>query len=729
VTNFANGRTSLLTTLSIGIITYILFYGYFHNVAFVYGADAENILAPLFFDISRSIHRYGLLAGMYDPGQVGGLSLWNTPYFHPLYPLYFNWLGSDTSILDTMTRLRMVNLVHLAIYASGSYFLCRAVGARHWLSVVAGLSAPWFPALHSLLNWPQILASFAWIPWVIGCQLLLYRNSPPSSRIVTILGLAMSFSLLVYAQPAQNMVLAIIGSAIVWVYMAASSIRHGEQEQKRLFFQSTISLAIAGAFALLVCGNYLLSVVVYMSKAIRWLGDHGTIIDQQKMPLSALREHALHWPDIVALISYRTEHTVVIGNLYLGAPLLLCALLLRSRCKNDPVVIALLSSALCAILFCFSAFAPILQWIPIANKVRELNWWSCYAVAVMIPLGSYGLQKLLDSKENTPSTSPGRNLLPFNLFGLGLVATVALLVLDKARAVDLLIACLSFAIILACCAYRFPSKWASSLACAAIVVLSTLAPALAYPRYPLSVSLLNQQDHILARNEAKEIASRITDGNSFRFAVSTDIQNYKNVSVTLANQDLRGIRGDISPQEYDKFRLLFFPTQAVADLYGVKYEILPSSKSLPSDISIDRDVSVRTNIRALPRVFFVQGGAKIVDSPIESLLNASSLDTWSFFVAQIDLPRNFDFSSYGKGNPTLIFPDVEKDTPVDIRVSLRSGAPGLLVLNEDPAARWRARLDGKSVEPIRINGFQTAFPVATAGQHQLEIRRPTHLFE
>lgn len=722
----ASGYTTLFSVFITGIISYILTSIYFHNTALVYAQDAEEILAPMFFDISRAIHRYGLWAGMYDPGQVAGLSLWDTPYFHPLYPFYFNWVGSDTNIFDTMARLRLINLLHLSIYGSGSYFLCRAIKVKQWLALAVGLSAPWFPALHSMLNWPQILASFAWIPWIMACQVLLYGKLVPITRAFATIGLAAAFSLLVYAQPAQNMVLAITGSAAMWLYMALSSLRSSTRETKQNFIQSTYSLALAGFIALLLCGKYLYSVVIYMSGAIRWVGSHGIVIGHQRMPLSAFREHALHWTDIVALFSYRPEHTVIIGNLYVGAPLLLCAVFL---CRREASNRALLCSALFTTLLCFGIFAPIVQWLPVVNKVRELNWWSCYTVAIMLPLSARGLQVLFDSAQlaKPGTSSENRSGVLMALFA-SLGITVTLLILDKAPTFELAVTCMSFIIAIWYYARRPSAKWISQFASGGLVVLSACAPAFAYPRYPIDVALLKRPDHLLTFQEAREISTHVTDRENFRFAVSTDLPNYKQFTVTLANLDLRGLRGNVSPQEYDKFRLLFFPNPAVADLYGVKYEVIPNNRRQPSDPSIDQQISLHVNARALPRVFFVQGGVKVVQSPIDSLLNASST-TLHFFVAPRDLPNGLNFSPYAAGGPTIILPDMNKNTPVDIRGTLRAEGPGLLVLNEDPAARWQATLDGKPVDTMRINGFQTAFPVSTAGQHQLEIKRPGHLFE
>jgi hypothetical protein len=119
---------------------------------------------------------------------------------------------------------------------------------------------------------------------------------------------------------------------------------------------------------------------------------------------------------------------------------------------------------------------------------------------------------------------------------------------------------------------------------------------------------------------------------------------------------------------------------------------------------------------------------KVVGSPVDALLNIKDDGSWHFFVRQKDLPAKFDLSPYSAGDVAVHVPDVSRSSPVDSKATLISNGSGLLVLNEDPAGRWLATIDGKTVKPFRINGFQTAFPVIGAGLHEFEIKRPTDLF-
>jgi len=239
--------------------------------------------------------------------------------------------------------------------------------------------------------------------------------------------------------------------------------------------------------------------------------------------------------------------------------------------------------------------------------------------------------------------------------------------------------------------------------------------------------MLMDAEHVNTRNEALRIAASIPDGDNYRFEVSPKIPYYKNLTVTLANLGLRGIRGDVSPQEYDKFQLLFFPSPAVANLYGVKYQIVRETPSVDGDIKIDDAISLRLNQNALPRLFFVQGGVQIVKLPVDALLGIRDDGAVHVFVAQDDLPPGIDLGAYLSANAAPVVPTLLDNGAVHVSAIFDTKGSGLLVLNEDMSGRWRAIVDGRKVMPFRVNGFQTAFVLNGAGLHTVAVSRPGHV--
>ncbi len=116
-------RRNLAGCMMVAALVLLVAVFHFSGVAILHGPDADDVLVPMFFDISHSIGEHGLFAGMYDSGLVAGLSYWGSPSFHPLYPFYFNWLGSDLTVVDTLDRLKVVFFVHMVIYVVMNVFI------------------------------------------------------------------------------------------------------------------------------------------------------------------------------------------------------------------------------------------------------------------------------------------------------------------------------------------------------------------------------------------------------------------------------------------------------------------------------------------------------------------------------------------------------------------------------------------------------------------------------
>ncbi|MBC7991491.1 MAG: hypothetical protein H7Y19_18185, partial [Luteimonas sp.] len=125
------------------------------------GPDQADIQLSFFYDASRAIREEGLWAAMYTPGLQAGIPNWSNPHGHPLYPLFFNWLGSDATVFDTLDRLNWIIYLHLAILGGGAFQLARMLGVRLLPAIGVGLVLPWFPAIRSAAAWPEIIAGLS----------------------------------------------------------------------------------------------------------------------------------------------------------------------------------------------------------------------------------------------------------------------------------------------------------------------------------------------------------------------------------------------------------------------------------------------------------------------------------------------------------------------------------------------------------------------------------------
>lgn len=713
----------LAGALATAVVAYWITAWRYAGYTLVREHDAEDILLPLFLTISRAIGRDGLLAGMYDPGVLGGLTYWNFPGFHPLYPFYFNWLGGDHTVFDTWVRLNLVQYLHRAIYAAGGFLLCRSLGVRPLLAFATGLAMAWLPAVDSAAGWPQVMAAFAWLPWIMACQVGICRADSNAQRACLAIALGICASLLVLAQPAQNLVLAVVGSAVFWACLGWVAMASPERRPAlRQWWLDARWLLLSLALALAFTGEYLFEVLRFHRSAIRWLGEGGGhVIGDQRLPLASLKLYALPIRDVVSLAIYDRAFTRIIGNLYIGGALLVCVAWAVLR-PGSTMARALLSSALVAIVFCFGFFAPILQFLPIANKVREVNWWACYAVTVLLPLAALGLEALMASP---PARWRPRALaLPAALFAVcWLLAAMSAQPWLNRGALLLGFGLLSLLAVFAARVRIAP------LFAAALVLASVAIPATSYTRVPANRSLIARADHVRVRADIERLAHLLPDEEDYRVSISPQVKDFKLEAHMAGAYGMRAIRGDISPMSYPKFQLLYFPTKTVAELFGIKYEVVPDERRSPGDLALGDGLSVKVDRAALPRAFLLEGGLALVDSPVNALLSAPPGQGLRFYARRKDLPDGANIAELTRGSPMIVPLHLLEDTSTRLKITGVAQPGSVLVLNEDPGARWSAELaDGREVDAFPLNGFQTGFVIGRSGPFTLEIRRPTTLF-
>lgn len=693
------------------------------------GPDQADILLSIFHDASRAIGEEGLWAAMYTPGLQAGIPNWSNPHQHLLYPLYFNWLGSDTSVFDTLDRLNWIIYLHLAILGAGAFQLARSLGVRLLPAIAVGLVLPWFPAIRSAAAWPQIIAGLSWLPWLLACQVKLYTATDRRDVAVGIAGAALSATLLVYAHPAQNLVFAIFASAMIWLLVAAQLLWRRDRLAMRRIALASGWLAFAALIVAALAGGYLLEVMGFHEHSIRWLGEYGgAIVGGQPIPVGAFRVHALAADDAGLLAAF--EYRKGIGNGYLGMAVAIAsfAAARASLPIGATVARALLACALVAVLFCFSFMAPVISMIPIVNKVRELSWWSCLVVVLLVPLAALGLQVIGERAAAYPRRMRNPWLWVFTA-GFALALTANVLASTDYRAEAAIVLVIGFTALAWSMLAGINRTMPRDVACIVVLACAVWIPFRHNIEFARDDAMLFHPDRVQARTDAARLAALLPDEESYRTVLGAGVANAHLLTHAYVNLGFRSTSGGIGPHVHDKYRLLSVPTPAVSALYGVKYRLLGDAVARPGDLGLRPGLWLRTDPAALPRLFFVGGGLRVVDDPVEALRTSRETAPAHALVAPDDVPDTLDVEAYARGMPRVALPRMSENRRTRLRATFESDHAGLLILNEDPGARWQARIDGKPVDAFRINGFQTAFAVGTAGHHEVEIVRPGRLFE
>lgn len=697
----------------------------FRGTTFIHGPDAVDDTLLVTFASSNAIGRWGVLSAMYLPDILAGFSNWANPHFHVLYPLYFNWLGSDVDLVDAWARMDLVVELHLAIYGAGVCLLALTLGARRSTALIAGMAAPWFPAAMSAASWPQIIASLAWLPWVMACQVGLLAASSRRQRGAWTAGSVACAALLVYAQPAQNLVLTVAGSALFWICLLVMGIR--DPLLRRQAGRALAYLVAAAVLVLLLTGGYLHGLYQFHATSIRWLGEvGGEIHGRQPVPLAALVFHGLDPKDATSLLHYQQGATKGgIGNPYIGPGILVACALLCLGTRGAPRALALV--AVLAITACFKVSAPVLHRVPVANMVREIVWWSCLASPLLTALAAVAIDRLPQvirahrprrwRVQATAATLLAAILLVAGGGGMSPISTLCGIAALGALLLSFIVP-----------DDRGNARRARILAAVVFFWASAYVPASSTHPAEIGSSSLSQPPRAGFWSDARRIAEVIPDATE-RYRTIVDSQqfhDYQVFSKFLAAAGIRTTRAGSSPMSYDKFRLLHFPNPATLRLFGVRYTVVSSEHALDGDIPISERISVRlTGPDALPRLFVAKGGVRAVDSPVDALLTQSDGNIY-FYVSHQDAERLH--VAQGTQPARILHPNLIEANDVRLSGRVSGGEGGLLVLNEDPSARWRARINGKPVHGLRVNAFQTGFP-APAGPFSFEIDRPGGLPE
>lgn len=487
-------------------------------------------------------------------------------------------------------------------------------------------------------------------------------------------------------------------------------------------------LAAAAAVTLAACWPYLSEVLAFHERSIRWLGEAGGhVIGNQPVPVAALRHHALPLADAGLLAAF--EYRRGVGNAYLGAAVVVAALCVLVRQPQPTATMrcarAMLACGVFAAVSCFAVMAPLLTVLPLANKVRELIWWSGVAVVLLLPVAALGLQ-LLHARTVPPLARDGWAWLAALALAIAAAATLASGVDYRAGAGVALL--LAFAGLAWCMRARRDGQAALVLACALVFFATAWAPFRHNIRFAHDDAMLFHPDRVQARADAAALAARLEGLDDYRFVLGAGVDNAHLLTHAWTLHGFRSIHGGIGPAEYGKYRLLSQANPTVAALYGVRWSLWPEAAAHPGDEPLRQGLVLRTHPDALPRLFFLSGGLELVADPVGYLVGLGEASPLRAVVRAEDLPAGLDPGAHAGSGRAGGDVSVSRNGRTVLEATVDAREPGLLLLNEDPAARWRATVDGRPVQVFRVNGYQAALVLPSPGRHAVRIERPGRLF-
>ena len=658
----------------------------FNGVSFVWGGDAVKIFVPTSFDSNRLFFEYGVNGLLYNPYVISGYSQWEAANYHAAYPFFFNWIFQDSSVYAALERIEISVRFHLIIFGAGIYFLCRSLEASRLASITVALVAPFMPAVLAVVSWVHITAGLSWMPWAIGLSLRLMKN--PS--IWGAVSLAFVATFIIYANPAQSLVITLFSCVILCLFLLVCRARaEGFRWIGGMLIPTIVCFLLIIAFS----GYYIISLRDFHGGAIRWLGDgYAPVIGHEKIPFELFVEHSYSLSDLLGVVIRSTDYNREVGNLFIGIPFVFLAFLSIFYERRAEVWAMLLVSFI-SILFSLELFLPIYYEIPLVNKVRQISWWTEMALVAVVPLSAIGLDKLL-------ALDKERRML---LILIMLFISSLMIFVYSGK--------VSLVVFFVCSALVFASHLWKNLGKAFLVssvLIISCSTVFLYPKFSERVQGYSYMDScckdLLGISYRATKSFDVEERVKYRFAVDFSIEDSNFIVHGLANQGFRMIRGTVHPQDYNKFSMLYFPNETISKIYGVKYTLKQGDdgffwQELPG---------------AMSRAYFVNGKATRRQDPVGFLTSGASIPLGVIVSSE----TGEEEVSSGKVSEVVFY---EIDA-LGAKGKFKAESSGFFVWSESDKAGWDISINGKPMKVIPVNGYQVAVFVDAPGEYEFVVR-------
>lgn len=205
-----------------------------------------------------------------------------------------------------------------------------------------------------------------------------------------------------------------------------------------------------------------------------------------------------------------------------------------------------------------------------------------------------------------------------------------------------------------------------------------------------------------------------------------DIQGYNPIQPRRYVEFIEALNG--AGQEYHEANV--YPAgldSPLLDLLNARYAVVPAT--IPPDrpdlrrlverwprVYADGAVQVLENEEALPRAWIVHETRRVAPTETLPLLAAGAVDPRRVALLSGPMPEVRPAVDPTADRTTWIASEADR-----LRVSVRTDAPGLLVLSETADPDWRAEVDGGAVPILTVDHLLRGVPIP-AGEHIVELR-------
>jgi hypothetical protein len=727
------GRSILFVSLPFVIFALIARDVIFGNKVLSLYLDNTYIFHPLFHSVSEIFSRGE--TPFWIKELLGGLPIYNTPQFSIWYPFYFFGFGLYKDPVSAIFDSTNVTCLHLVIMMFSMIFFLRVLGSSRAASIFGGVTLTFSACMATHLVFTVVMAAYSWLPLgLAGLHLIAIRNRPWEGMAITIVGMSLG----AMANPAQPLIHVIILAAI---HLTAALVYVVRNEGMRRVPRIVVPVLFATICTVGVVAPNLVTMTLGQSEQIRWLGSAGHMIGNGPIPFEAFHEDQQPAFDLLhAIVPFRA--TNLAGDTYVGVTILCLALLGFLLRRRSEFALAYFFTAAYFLLSATGSnlgFSTINHKIPLINLIREptLNL-SLYIFAVAT-LAAFGLDELIAlSRAKLGDTEARRKLILFLslaiiLGGVGSVVAIFL----KQEQIRLVLIAASLLLAGFVTAKYLAHRGILIVGPYLITLFAVSAWYVETPKWrglELATNDYADYENLRIHGVLKYI-SKLPSQELYKTRIDADARGPDTVMRFAMNSMWHGVRtfnAWINPlPSYQTFAEITDFGNRDPSFYrmlGAKYLIC--SKCVEAE---KLKLHLLGNVEGY-KVYADEGAQPYysIIRPVPNTQTPEAVSQWlnSFQfeprTATVD-PAIFSLwgNAYQQRPECVSVPERLGHNSMTFSASCR--VPGVFVLNELYSKNWIATLNGKSMEPIRVNNYQIGIPLQ-AGPSILNFRFAPSLY-
>jgi xanthosine utilization system XapX-like protein len=668
------------------------------------GLDNTFLLIPIFSYVSK----------VFSSGEfpywinhvLGGLSIYNTPQFSALYPLYFFKAGLFQTPVKAIDHFHYVLLFHFLLLYINTYIFMRVIKVTMLPAVFIASLFAFSINIQQYACWINIIAPYTWFPLAIASIVLATRQENRKTGIW--LGV-LAIPLLIIASPAQPFIHFVFVSGILVGYKIVVLIKEKQYQQ---LIHMLIALGVIGGISIILVSPVLIPTMLAQKGNIRWTSHFAPIIGNAKMVFEAFTIGQPNRLDFLNIL-FPANKSILLGNPYLGLSVIFLSFFAYfQRKKHSLIVYPLFFLSLYSLLSSYGTgfgLAYFNYHIPLINLIREPGRFVILYIFSTLALAGLGLDYIVDRLKNSDKKflwQYSRMLLLFLVVSVLLYLGAIALKIYPSFSIVLFLAFLLFALPLLLLFY-FKKKW--SVILLAIICIAVGMKVIQFPWKVLPVKDGDyfSESNLVSHKVLKKI-SELEDISEYRVAFEDGIDKQK-WSMNALCYGINSLNCYFNPLPYKQFQEMYYHLyrEKLSEILGVKYIVCKSEEHKAvqdSELIFSmEEYKVYANTKALPKVFIVNeiGGyynnsteyqtlvGKGFDYKKSVVLEKTQYDTFMGKLAETGVSVNSFKKTFESLNRLVLETDCE--------------ANSILVLNYFYNSNWHVKINGVKQNSFKVN--------------------------